>query len=560
MHFNNKYIGLGDSEKEIKNKVNYNFNQIISFGIGHEGLIGPKGPTGIPGPSGKIGPTGPTGNRSTEWFRSISTPATGDSQEFDIWIDDSSPLGDIYERSTSSWISSGLSLFNSNYFNVYSGIVGPLGLTDKSAIGFKSSYTPDQTSLVISDDIFSSSDVNPNNSKLLISTLDQIDNPIFSFVKSNSNSTDSPSFYWKNTGSVSDLIFKSGGGLLLNSLLDMEISSYSLGAGWNFTINSDSFNSTTSGDTNFIGNSFLRPISQENFILSSLNIGIDSITFYTKTLTEIHYGSGAYSYILESRPTSGSIFNNYGGISINSRTSQYRVFDFTGIDGGSILYGLPSGSVTSGNHKQIVFGETGGNPAGSTGGPYSYHVKRLNNLSLPIYGSLVIPYSRRNNASISIMNPGDINFISNIIDIENPSYWNSNMIVVTPNSSPSDDVYMYIPGTSESSLEPVFYTGEGNEYRVYLNDMYNTTPKKIKGIVYPYTFKNSSGTLLTRTIYINLPSSCSYIDLFWAYKGSNTNPNGRIFWKTCSGSSGFLDLTNSYNISGNNAPAFYSGS
>jgi hypothetical protein len=557
MHFNNKRIGLGDSEKEIKNKINYNFNQILSFGIGHEGLIGPKGATGIPGPSGKIGPTGPTGNRSSEWFRSLTTPATGDSQEFDIWIDDSSPLGNIYERQSSSWSSTGLSLFNSNYFDVYSGIVGPLGLTDKSAIGFKSTYTPDQTSLVISDIVSTSSDVNPNNSKLLISTEDQVDSPIFSFVKSNSNSSDSPSFYWKNTGSLSDLIFKSVGGLFLNSELDMEISAYSPGAGWNFTINSNSFNSTTSGDTNLIGNSYIRPQTEENFILNSVNIGIDSNIFYTKTLTEISYGSGAYSYILSSIPTSGSTFNYFGGISINSRTSQYRVFDFTGVDGHSVLYGLPSGSVSSGNHKQTVFGETGGNPAGSTGGPYSYHVKRLNNLSLPPYGGFVIPYSRRNNQTISIMNPGDIVGVTNAIDISNPQYWNSNMLVITPNSIISDDAYVYIPGSPDPTLEPVFYTGEGNEYRVYLNDMYNPTPKKIKGIIYPYTFKNSSGNLLTRSIYINLPSSCSYIDLFWAYKGSNTNPNGRIFWKTCSGSSGFLELTNSYQITGNDAPDFF---
>jgi hypothetical protein len=552
MHFNNKYISQGDSQSEIKDKVNYNFNQILSFAIGHEGLMGPKGATGIPGPSGKIGGTGNTGDRASEWYRGITFPTTGNPQEFDLWIDDSSALGDIYERDTFSWNYTGLSLFNSDFFEVYTGVVGPLGLTNKSAIGFNSTYTPDQTSLVISDSYFSSLDVNPNNSKLLVSTEDQIDTPIFSFSKSNGNIVNPPSFYWKNTGALSDLIFKSSGKLSINTLLDLELSSYEVSGGGNFLINGSSLSGNTQGNVNFIS-PFDVKFETSNFqttpfMLSSLNIGIDTFKLYTKTLTEISYYSGGY--ILKSTPTAGSLFNYFGGISINSDSTSARVFDFTGMDGHSVLYGLPSGSVTSGNHKQTVFGASGGISAGSTGAPYSYHVKRLNNLSVNTGSGEAIPYSIRNNTKIVFTSFDNVEYI----DLGSESQWNSNMIVTTVIEVGPLDLYLLIPSATTSSFEPLFYFGEGNEYRVYLNDMSGT--RKIKGIIYNYVYENVTGGLENRPVYINFPSPCSYVDLFWAYMGSSTNPNGRIFWKTCSGSSGVLESTNQFTVSSNFAPLF----
>jgi len=560
MHFNTKYINLGDSEKEIKDKVNYNFNQILSFAIGHEGLIGPKGATGIPGPSGRIGATGNTGDRASEWFRGTTFPSQT-PQEFDLWIDDSSSLGDVYERDSSSWLYTGFSLFNSDFFDVYSGIVGPLGLTDKSAIGLNPSYTPDQTSLVISDTYFSSSDVNPNNSKLLISTSDQIDTPIFSFVKSNSSLSQYPSFYWKNTGSLSDFLFKSPGKLSIGSLLDLEISSDDSILGGDLILNGDSFYSTTQGNLNLVSDFRIRLFTDftiNSVLINSLNFGVDTFKLYTKTLTEISSTSGVTgggSYVLSSTPSGSSINKYFGGISIDSSSASSRVFDFTGISGGSILYGLPSGSVSSGNHKQVVFGETGGVSAGSTGGPYSYHVKRLNNILTSSVNVTAVAYSSRN-LPLYFASP-----LSSVLNISQPSSWNSNMIVATLYSAgyPAGDPYLYIPSTKEFSLEPVFYSGpiEGNEYRVYLNDTIGT--KKIKGIVYTYYRRGpivlgGPDVSSTRTVYINFPSTCSYVDLFWAANGSSTNPNGRIFWKTCDGSGGILEMTNEYTIGQNSAP------
>ena len=557
MHFNNKYISQGDSQSEIKDKINYNFNQILSFGIGHEGLMGPKGATGIPGPSGKIGGTGNTGNRASEWYRGITFPTTGNPQEFDLWINDSSALGDIYERDTFSWNYTGLSLFNSDFFEVYTGVVGPLGLTNKSAIGFNSTYTPDQTSLVISDTYFSSLDVNPNNSKLLVSTEDQIDTPIFSFSKSNGNIVNPPSFYWKNTGSLSDLIFKSSGKLSINTLLDLELSSYEVSGGGNFLINGSSLSGNTQGNVNFISPFDIKfetsNFQTTPFILSSLNIGIDTFKLYTKTLTEISYYSGGY--ILKSTPTTGSLFNYFGGISINSDSISSRVFDFTGMDGHSVLYGLPLGSVTSGNHKQIVFGTSGGISAGSTGAPYSYHVKRLNNISVVSQNfSAYYRYSSRNNNPLTGF---DLEFgpFSALDLYSDLSYWSSNMLVVT--SSVTTDQHIIIPSSPNTSFEPLFYSGEGNEYRVYLNDISSSGAiNKIRGIIFLYYRENPDGSILAIPCGINFPSPCSYVDLSWVSVGSSTNPNGRIFWKTCSGSGGVLETTNQFTVSSNFPPTF----
>jgi hypothetical protein len=415
--------------------------------------------------------------------------------------------------------------------------------------------------LVISDTYFSSADVNPNNSKLLISTSDQVDTPIFSFVKSNSSLSQYPSFYWKSTGLLSDFLFKSPGKLSIGSLLDLEISSDDSILGGNLTLNGDSFHSTTQGNLNLVSDFRIRLFTDftiNSVLINSLNFGVDTSKLYTKTLTEISSNSGVPgggSYVLSSTPSGSSINKYFGGISIDSSSASSRVFDFTGISGGSILYGVPSGSVSSGNHKQVVFGETGGVSAGSTGGPYSYHVKRLNNILTSSVALPVVPYSNRNFPTYFPF------FLSSILNIGQPSSWNSNMIVATLYSSgyPGGDPYLYIPSTKEFSLEPVFYSGpiEGNEYRVYLNDTVGT--KKIKGIVYTYYRRGpivfaGPDVSTTRTVYIDFPSTCSYVDLFWAANGSSTNPNGRIFWKTCDGSGGILEMTNEYNIGQNTAP------
>ena len=555
MHFNNKYINLGDSEEEIRDKINYNFSQILSFAIGQEGYIGPKGATGIPGPSGKKGSTGSTGDRATEWTRGNTFPPISSTQEFDLWIDDSSGVGDVYEigPTANSWSYTGLSLYRSDYFDAYTGIVGPIGVSDKSSTGFKSTLSSNSTSLVFSDIILTSSNINPNNSKLLISTEDQIDNPILSFIKSNGDTSISPEFRWKNTGSSSYLIFNSPGSLTMVSLFDFSLSSFETGGGGIFIMNgSGNLTGNTQGNINLIsttGITLETSFGASPITISSLNFGVNTSKIYSNVLTEISNDiDNSLPYSLASLPTAGSPYNYLGGIRINSDPADNRVFDFTGMDGHSVLYGSPSGSVSSGNYSQVVFGETGGGTAGSTGAPYSYHVKRLNNISSGVITQPnLINYSQRDLSSPPTFSK------NNIANLSDSSQWTSNMIVFTPTNPLFDDVYVWVPTPFLSSGDPLYYENEGNEYRVYLNEEVSSPTRKIKGIIFTYfRFVGGSGSL--RAVFIDLPSPCTYIDLSFMTKGSNTNPNGRIFYKTCNGSGGFVSATNFYSISSNSEP------
>ena len=59
---NLKEIFATDSQVEVSNKVNFNFNQLIALGIGQTGPTGATGSIGPAGPIGPIGPAGPTGS------------------------------------------------------------------------------------------------------------------------------------------------------------------------------------------------------------------------------------------------------------------------------------------------------------------------------------------------------------------------------------------------------------------------------------------------------------------------------------------------------------------
>lgn len=59
---NLKEIFATDSQVDVSNKVNFNFNQLIALGIGAAGPTGITGSIGPAGPIGPIGPAGPTGS------------------------------------------------------------------------------------------------------------------------------------------------------------------------------------------------------------------------------------------------------------------------------------------------------------------------------------------------------------------------------------------------------------------------------------------------------------------------------------------------------------------
>ena len=109
----------GDNQSTIVDKINYNYDQILSAGggpQGQQGLIGPTGSVGPQGPQGVQGVQGPSG---TKWFVQDSAPAisniTGSNPWTfptlgDYWLDPDSANQEVYVLSATGWVDTGYGL------------------------------------------------------------------------------------------------------------------------------------------------------------------------------------------------------------------------------------------------------------------------------------------------------------------------------------------------------------------------------------------------------------------------------------------------------------------
>jgi len=86
----------GDSQTILIDKVNYNFDQILTAGGGPQGSQGIRGATGPIGPQGIQGPTGPQGLRGARWYVQPVAPSSltigtyptpwGEPEMGDYWL------------------------------------------------------------------------------------------------------------------------------------------------------------------------------------------------------------------------------------------------------------------------------------------------------------------------------------------------------------------------------------------------------------------------------------------------------------------------------------------
>jgi len=178
----------GDNQSTIVDKINYNFDQILSSGggpQGQQGLIGPTGPIGPQGVQGVQGVQGPSG---TKWFVQETPPTisgiTGSNPWTfptlgDYWLDPDSSNQDVYVFTATGWVNTGYGLnageifqklvpININGGTTGSGILiagdGATGATATSVILSDSSineYTPGGTPI---------DNINYEGAKLKIST------------------------------------------------------------------------------------------------------------------------------------------------------------------------------------------------------------------------------------------------------------------------------------------------------------------------------------------------------------------------------------------------------
>ena len=565
MHFNNKYIFAGDSASEIKRKINYNFDQILSFAVGPNGHQGPKGPDGYDGPSGKRGITGPTGLRGTLWSKSDNAPTSGNP--FDLWIDSNTS---DYQVNTfgiiggvGSWSYTGYSLFKYPYLSVFGGIVGPAGVTDKYAIGINAGLTASNTSLVIGDYYNIISAINPNRSKLLVSTIDQLISPILTFSKTGATSTGVPGFYWRTVGDSASLRYYSTGNLEISALSGLTIDSYtarSILYGDRAEISS--IQDVTIGGT---GDFYLYSNTTiglgGNLSLASSNITISSSSLTSRIPIKVQPSTvSQYSQLVfdATKNTPSGVSTSTAGISILASSTQNSAFEFFDLKNAPIFSAKARGSVSSGKHIQTTFGSTGGQVAGATGGPYLYPVKRITE----VRASTITLTARIWQANTSFTPT-----VYNVMDLTSVSLWNSSMMLITPTSynlPASYEVFLRIPTSYEQNVEGLYNNGYTNTYRIFLNDITSSAQNyKIAGLVFNY-FDFTAGlrgtTVASIQYYMRFryqpsmnafPTESCYVDLTFLGSASTTNGNPRLFWKTCDGISGYIPLTDRYSVGQN---------
>jgi hypothetical protein len=248
------------------------------------------------------------------------------------------------------------------------------------------------------------------------------------------------------------------------------------------------------------------------------------------------YQSGTYA--LNISPTTGSLA---GGILNETNVSTTSAFSFDDLTGYPILSGKPYGPISTAKHAETIFGSTGG-LTGGTAGPYSYHVKRAEIVT------------RVTETVLASVYPAGLGFqftYSNVFDLTTSNYYNSNVIIIKPTSytapgSPS--VYIRVPASASQNLPPVYDTFKTNIYRIMLDDTGQFLEKYIAGIIFTFT---ATGGLISNSFLtaVEIPGNrCKYIDLHYLSYANPNNSNPRLFYRTCTGIGGYVDLANSATV------------
>jgi hypothetical protein len=202
-------LNPGDTQEDLINKINQNFDAIVANGGGPQGVDGKQGNSGPVGPEGPMGDTGVPGERGTRWFLSPFAPNGGSTPNLQILIGDYWVNTNVSDnKSVSVYTSSGWSLTGQNLqaqeiFKTLVGITGPSTTSLKNAI-VQSSSTPGSNTFVLSDINVDTGNANPSYSKFLIATNQSNGFPLLEFAKSNlvtglpSEYNKHPYFAWKN--------------------------------------------------------------------------------------------------------------------------------------------------------------------------------------------------------------------------------------------------------------------------------------------------------------------------------------------------------------------------
>lgn len=145
-------LNYGDSQKDLSDKLNYNFSQLISAGEGAYGPVGDIGPIGPSGSRGNTGPQGDQGFRGSLWFVQDEAPTSG-ATGGDYWIDllnGYEVYKYVYSEGSYSWVSQGFVLSQSGVFTISTSQTGLTSGNPGSAY-VQGLFAPEKRTLVLTD-------------------------------------------------------------------------------------------------------------------------------------------------------------------------------------------------------------------------------------------------------------------------------------------------------------------------------------------------------------------------------------------------------------------------
>lgn len=262
----------GDSQADVANKLNYNFNQIVNAGGGAYGQIGIGGAPGFAGLTGFTGPAGFQGSRGNFWFVESEFPATGSTgaKAGDYWVNLSNDC-EVYLYNGSIWETQGFLISQSGVFEIAGSTTG-LTSGPPSQAYVIALPTPSERTLVLTG--ASGPGVkNPQLSKVVLGNIGTSGYPLLEFSKygyQNSSYFNSitPKIKWSSNTSASSenygLKIEARGGLKFNT------SYFSLVSNSSLTLNSTGITGSFSGSINYTA-------ATGNFSFSSTNLSINSL-------------------------------------------------------------------------------------------------------------------------------------------------------------------------------------------------------------------------------------------------------------------------------------------
>lgn len=291
-------LEYGDSQKNVTDKLNYNFSRIFLFGGGPYGRLGPKGPDGPRGNKGPVGSHGDMGTRGTIWTVGPTKPSPLTSINGDQWMNTDS-ANELFYYQDGNWIDYGFGVSSSDLFGVFGPLSTSAGISTRSGY-FISSGTPIGYTFVLSDTTISGGSgegnvdkvTNPQYSKMVIAINgSDVTKNIMEFSKSEYPNdpvflSNTPRFSWDpgdplNVGKYG-LRFVAGDSMLFN----MTNSDLSIASGRSdIELNSVGFN------VNLNSASSYKSSSSSNGGMT-IDVGSGSILFSTKNIL---YAAGKFT-------------------------------------------------------------------------------------------------------------------------------------------------------------------------------------------------------------------------------------------------------------------------